>query len=320
MFKKLFLPVGMLIAVAVAFALPEPGIAFKGLKLSGLKMNDLLIILIFLVCGWQTTADLKMDRKFACVFTSGAFITLILAPFAGWVIARAFSLDPFIAAGLMVIASMPPTLSSGVVITGTAGGNTLLAMTVTIGYSFIGVFILPVILPLLMPEGAEIHVRPLKMLTDLALLVILPAVAGVGLRLLTRKKLPSWCGHIPSLCVILLVWGFSSGARSTMLKFPVSTLLAAGAGSLLLHLALMAGMWYGSALFKAGIPERKAMLFTGASKTLTIALATLSILDASGEAVVPCMVFYFLQMLIDSSLAGKMAAAGEKSGKISGTA
>lgn len=302
MFKKLFLPVGMLVAVALAFIVPEPGIWFKSLKL-----NNWLIIAIFLVCGWQTTADLKFDRKFLLVFVTGALITLIAAPFAGWGIAKGFHLDPLSAAGLMVIAAMPPTLSSGVVMTGTAGGNTLLAMTVTIGYSFIGVFILPVILPLVLPEGTEIVVKPGKMLLDLALLVILPAVAGVGLRLLTKKKLPAWGGHIPSLCVILLVWGFFSAASADMLKFPVRTLLAAAAGSLLLHVALMAGMWYGSALFRADVPERKAMLFTGASKTLTIALATLSIIGASGTAVIPCMVFYFLQMLIDSALAGKMA-------------
>ena len=302
MFKKLFLPVGMLVAVALAFIVPDPGIWFKGLKL-----NNWLIIAIFLVCGWQTTADLKFDRKFLLVFVTGALITLIAAPFAGWGIAKGFHLDPLSAAGLMVIAAMPPTLSSGVVMTGTAGGNTLLAMTVTIGYSFIGVFILPIILPLVLPEGTEIVVKPGKMLLDLALLVILPAVIGVGLRLLTKKKLPAWGGHIPSLCVILLVWGFFSAASADMLKFPVGTLLAAAAGSLLLHVALMAGMWYGSALFKADVPERKAMLFTGASKTLTIALATLSIIGASGTAVIPCMVFYFLQMLIDSALAGKMA-------------
>ena len=302
MFKKLFLPVGMLIAVALAFILPEPGIAFKALKL-----NNLLIIAIFLVCGWQTTADLKFDRNFLLIFLSGALITLVAAPFAGWGIARGFGLEPLCAAGLMVIAAMPPTLSSGVVMTGTAGGNTLLAMTVTIGYSFIGVFILPLILPLVLPGGTEIVVKPWKMLLDLALLVILPALAGVGLRLLTRKKLPSWAGHIPSLCVILLVWGFFSAASADMLKFPAMTLLAAAAGSLILHVLLMAAMWYGSALFKAGIPERKAMLFTGASKTLTIALATLSIIGAGGAAVIPCMIFYFLQMLIDSALAGKMA-------------
>ena len=302
MFKKLFLPVGMLVAVALAFIVPDPGIWFKSLKL-----NNWLIIAIFLVCGWQTTADLKFDRKFLLVFVTGALITLIAAPFAGWGIAKGFHLDPLSAAGLMVIAAMPPTLSSGVVMTGTAGGNTLLAMTVTIGYSFIGVFILPIILPLVLPEGTEIVVKPGKMLLDLALLVILPAVIGVGLRLLTKKKLPAWGGHIPSLCVILLVWGFFSAASADMLKFPIGTLLAAAAGSLLLHVALMAGMWYGSALFKADVPERKAMLFTGASKTLTIALATLSIIGASGTAVIPCMVFYFLQMLIDSALAGKMA-------------
>lgn len=302
MFKKLFLPVGMIVAVIISFSLPKYGIAFKNLNL-----NNWLIIAIFLVCGWQTSAEVKFDRKFLMIFLSGAVISLIISPLAGWGISGLFKLDPLSAAGLMVIAAMPPTLSSGVVMTGTAGGNTLLAMMVTIGYSFIGVFILPVILPLILPTGAEISVKPLKMLIDLALLVILPALVGVGLRLLTRSKVPAVIGHVPSLCVILLVWAFFSSASSAMLKFPVTTLLAAAAGSLVLHVALMAGMWYGAGLCKAETAERKAMLFTGASKTLTIALATLSIIGAAGAAVVPCMVFYFLQMLIDSVLAGKMA-------------
>ena len=302
MFKKLFLPVGMIVAVIMSFTFPEIGIAFKGLKL-----NNLLIIAIFLVCGWQTTADVKFDRKFLLIFISGALITLIAAPVAGWGIAGVLRLDPMSAVGLMVIAAMPPTLSSGVVMTGTAGGNTLLAMMVTIGYSFIGVFVLPVILPLLLPDGAEISVKPLKMLMDLALLVILPALCGAGIRLLTGKKVPKVISHIPSLCVILLVLAFFSSASADMLKFPIGTLCTAAGGSLLLHVLLMFGMWYGSALFKADIPERKAMLFTGASKTLTIALTTLSIIGAAGAAVVPCMVFYFLQMIIDSAAAGKMA-------------
>ena len=40
----------------------------------------------------------------------------------------------------------------------------------------------------------------------------------------------------------------------------------------------------------------------------------ISIIGASGKAVIPCMVFYFLQMLIDSGLAGKMAmkSAGDE--------
>ena len=292
----------MIAAVIISFTLPGPGIAFKALNL-----NNLFIVAIFLVCGWQTSMEIKFDRKFLMIFISGALITLVASPVAAWGIAGCCKLDPLSAAGLRVIAAMPPTLSSGVVMTGTAGGNTLLAMMVTIGYSFIGVFILPVILPLLLPEGAEISVKPLKMLTDLALLVILPSLCGVGLRLLTKRNVPVIISHIPSLCVIILVWVFFSAASSTMLKFPIGTLLAAAAGSLLLHVALMAGLWYGSALCRANIPERKAMLFTGASKTLTIALATLSILGASGAAVVPCMVFYFLQVIIDSALAGKMA-------------
>ena len=80
-----------------------------------------------------------------------------------------------------------------------------------------------------------------------------------------------------------------------------------------MRLGLMAVLWYGGKLFNMDIADRKAAIFTAGSKTLTIALATLAIMDAGdGPAVIPCMVFYFLQSLIDSALAGKFAAAPGK--------
>ena len=62
-----------------------------------------------------------------------------------------------------------------------------------------------------------------------------------------------------------------------------------------------------------GVPERKALLFTGASKTITITITTLNIIGAdSGAALVPALVFYFVQSLVDSSLAAKMGLSCEK--------
>ena len=60
MFKKLFLPVGMVAAIVLSFIYPEIGIKLK--KLIG---SNPFIILIFLVCGWRTKfGEMKFDRKF----------------------------------------------------------------------------------------------------------------------------------------------------------------------------------------------------------------------------------------------------------------
>ena len=72
-------------------------------------------------------------------------------------------------------------------------------------------------------------------------------------------------------------------------------------------------MWFGGVAVKIGVPERKALLFTGASKTITITITTLNIIGAdSGAALVPALVFYFVQSLVDSSLAAKMGLSCEK--------
>ena len=81
-----------------------------------------------------------------------------------------------------------------------------------------------------------------------------------------------------------------------------------------MHLILLAVMWYGGRLLHYDERDCKALIFTGASKTVTLALATLDIImtENKGNAVVPCLIFYFLQMLIDSSIAGKMGLAARK--------
>ncbi len=308
MFKKMFLPVGVIAGVVISFILPEIGIAFKKLAL-----NDVLIIAIFLICGWQTKLDnVRFDRNFLLLLICGAVLTLGIAPWCAVGIARLFQLGTLATAGLIVIAAMPPTLSSGVVITETAGGSTFLAMTVTIIYSIAGVFILPAILPWCLASDAGIKVNSLKMLWDLVILIIIPSAIGYFARKKV-KKLPSITGYIPSVCVILLVWSFFSSSNEMLRSYPVKILLLAAAGSFLLHIFLMAGMWYLGKACRAPEADCKAMVFTGASKTLTISLATLTILKiADGAALAPCLVFYFVQMIFDSAVAAKMGMKGEK--------
>ncbi len=302
MFQKLFLPGGVILSVILSMIVPELGIAFKKLNL-----NSWLIVAIFLICGWQIKLDkVRLNRDFLLLLIVGAIISLGVAPWCAVGLARLFQLGAVATAGLVVIAAVPPTLSSGVVMTDTAGGSTFLAMTITIIYSFVGVFVLPVMLPWCLASDAGITISPLSMLKDLFILIIVPSLIGYFAKRKITKGHPI-IGYIPSTCVILLVWCFFSGSNEMLRSYPVKLLLLAAAGSFILHIFLMVTMWYLGKCCHANTAECKAMVFAGASKTLTIAIAVLSILGiADGPALAPSLVFYFIQMLFDALIAAKM--------------
>ena len=309
MFKKLFLPVGMLVMLALSLVYPAAGSWIKPLHL-----NNVFIILIFLVCGWQTNMKgLNFDRKFAFLFIAGAVASLGIAPWIAKGIGSVMGLGAMTVAGLVVVSAMPPTLSSGIVMTENAEGNTFLAMTLTIGYNLLGVFTLPVILSWILASSGSVDTNPLRMLINLFLLVVLPFFVGFLGKKFSGWKLPGWVGYVPSSCVLMLLLSFFASSHAQLKNYPVRALLLAALGSIIMHLILLAVMWYGGRLLRYTAYDCKALIFTGASKTLTLALTTLAIMNAgSGEAVVPCMIFYFLQMLIDSSIAGKMGLAAKK--------
>ena len=94
MFRKLFLPAGIAVAIAVSFIWPDPGIAFKALRCGEyLTANNLMIVITFLVCGWNVDVNnTKFDRKFILLFLGGAVLALVISPLIGVGVARIFRL------------------------------------------------------------------------------------------------------------------------------------------------------------------------------------------------------------------------------------
>lgn len=305
MFKKLFLPVGMVLAIVISFLYPPIGVCMK--KAIG---SNPFIILIFLICGWRTKfGDMNFDRKFLLNFLIGGIIALIVSPLIGLGLGHALRLDQAAILGLIVIACVPPTLSSGIVMAETAGGNVLLAMMMTVIYNLVGVVTMPLVISWCVSGNAEIDTNPLKMFLDLLLLVLLPFFVGWAIQKFAKWKAPAWTGYIPSACVILLILGFFSGARDKFLSYDLKALaIAAGAG-ILLRLIFLAIFYWGGIPLKMKREDRIGAMFTAGSKSLTIALTMLAIIGAGNStAIIPCMVFYALQAMIDSVLAAKLKA------------
>ena len=221
MFKKLFLPVGMISAILLSFIYPQFGISMK--KTLG---SNLFIVLIFLICGWRTKfGEMQFNRKFLRDFLFCGVMALIVSPLLGLGLGKVMRLDEAAILGLIIIACVPPTLSSGIVMAETAGGNVLLAMMMTVVYNLVGVVSMPLVISTLVSSDGNIDTKPLKMFIDLVLLVLLPFFIGWAVQKFAKLKSPAWTGYIPSSCVILLILGFFSGARDKFLSYDLKLLV-----------------------------------------------------------------------------------------------
>ena len=301
--KKYLLPFGIILAIALGILAPPVGQTVR--RTIG---TNPLVVAIFFLCGWEVDLkECRFTRKTLAIFLSGAFLALILSPWMASLLAHLMHLGEQATLGLIVISAVPPTLSSGIVFTRNALGNVFLAMTVTIVYNIIGVFTMPPMIAWCLSSCVELEISPLTLFLNLFLHVIIPFAAGFGIKFLAHCNRPKWTVHIPNLCVILLLVSFFADFREMLLASPVSLLFASAFAGMLLHILQLAIIWYGGFLAGFSVEDRKAMLFTAGTKTLSITLTVLTFIKAdTGLAAVPCTVFYTVQMLLDSMLSGHM--------------
>jgi len=300
MLRRLFLPLGLVLALTAGLLLPGPG-----RFLHDLHLIKGLVALIFLISGHQASPTTGPGYRQGLILAAAVLLTLFLAPLLGLLLARSFPLSPGMALGLTVMAAVPPTLSSGVVMTAISGGNTALALLLTVGLNLAGILTLPLVLGILLHCG-PVHLDRVDLLLTLVLLVLVPFLFGRGLRqLFPPRPDSSWPGYLSSLCVILVVYLALAAERDSV--FPLDreypTLISA---ALLFHLLLLTISLATARLLRLTVQEQKAVVFVCSQKTLPLALAALSCLPAApGRAAVACLLLHFLQLVVDSFLAGR---------------
>lgn len=148
-FKKLFLPVGLVLAIALALAVPACGVWMKGHG-----FIPVFVIVIFLVSGWRLNMkEAKLNRKFIYALLIALVISLIGGPFLAMGAVRIFGLTGMLALGLIVMSCGPVTLSSATVITDLAKGNAVWSLFMTVIMNIVGIFSIPVMLQFTLHEA-----------------------------------------------------------------------------------------------------------------------------------------------------------------------
>jgi sodium/bile acid cotransporter 7 len=175
-----------LVGVALGTVADSTGFTTSpGLWLKSHKGPDFVIVLIFLLSGLALNTD---QIRSGIADIRGILLALLLIFLIAPLLAVLFTFLPLetgVVIGLFLVAVMPSTLSSGVVMTGAAGGNMAHALVITIIANSLAVFTIPIVLGLLFSltgESRSIEIEQLPIMIKIGSLVLLPLISGIVLR------------------------------------------------------------------------------------------------------------------------------------------
>jgi len=270
---------------------------------------DAVICTIFLCSGLilkreQIRAGLR-DIKGALM---ALFLIFAVAPMAAFIIGR-LPLDPAVRLGLFLVSVMPTTMSSGVVMTGAAGGNVAHALLITVLANSLSIVTIPFSLGLLLQTVDSVPIDRGRMMVQMALLVLLPLMLGLFLRPKKGAFLSFLQRGIPVLnqCLILtMLWMGFSEAKATVLS---------GGGQVFLilvivfvfHAILLSAGFLSIRLFRIPLGRMESILFMGGQKTLPLAvLLQVKLFPQYGLALAVCVFHHFVHLMMDGYLAGRL--------------
>jgi sodium/bile acid cotransporter 7 len=311
--KRHFFTLLLFFTPILAWRWPELGASGGIFKGSCLK--TFAIILIFFFSGLQlstksvvaTTKKIKLH----CYIQLFCFLLFPLTiTFLQWPLAL-LNLNPNFIMGILIVACLPTTISSCVVITRLAGGDHISSLFNAVLSNFLGVFISPIILGLLSSfDSCNIDIIPLNIIKKLMLLALLPMLCGAFAKTFLPKNIPG--RKISALCIVTISYVvfcdtfLSSGIRESAISDLIE--LAVVMGALYLFFMMLASM--GSKVLNFSSEEKKAILFTAPQKTLALGLPIIIALNESNACPVlngngvlytlPLLLYHHIQLLISS--------------------
>jgi sodium/bile acid cotransporter 7 len=273
---------------------------------------DAVIFLIFLASGLILKAD--QIRK-GLGDAKGTAVTLTIIFVIAPVVAYGIALLPLnhgVRIGLFLVAVMPTTLTSGVVLTGASGGNMAHALLITIIANGLAVLTVPLSLGALLGlegQGRALPIDEGRMMVQIALLVLVPLLVGLWLRPKDSTLAGSFRRVIPvfNQCMILaIVWMALSGAREAVISGGSQTFHVVVL-SFVFHALLLVLAFISLGLFRIGPGRRESVIFMGGQKTLPLSvLLQTSLFPQYGLALAFCVVHHFIHLMMDGYLVHRL--------------
>lgn len=306
----------LIATVALAVLLPVRG---AGAEAMGWVVYAAVALLFFLygarLSPQAVLTGLLHWRLQAIVFAS----TFILFPAIGLLLTTLLRhwLTPELALGIMFVCALPSTVQSSIAFTSVARGNVSAALCSASISNLVGMVLTPALMVLLLnTHGTGFS---LKALTDIALQLLLPCVAGqllrplIGAWLLRHKAITSVVDRGSILLVVYAA--FSAGmvagiwSRVSPAGLAAVVLLDVALLALVLLITTRISRWWGFST-----EDEIAIVFCGSKKSMAAGIPMANILfagQALGLIVLPLMLFHQAQLFACATLARHYARRAE---------
>lgn len=310
LFRKNWFMLGLVGVALVTLADAGKFPTSLGLWLGANRGPEAMVAIVFLLSG--LSLDTRQIRA-GVSDMKGTLLALVLIFLIPPLVSFFFALVPLgygIIIGLFLVSVMPSTLSSGVVMTGAAGGNMAHALLITIIANILAVFTVPVVLTMLLSgtgDSRSIEIDQLSIMIKIAILVILPLICGLSLRRLFGSRLLPVLSYT-SICnqigVLLIVWiALAKGKEAIMNEFDSMVVILIAVS--LFHLILIVIALVVTRI--ANIPKgrRESIIFMGGQKTLPLSIILqVSLFPEFGIALVVCVLHHIVHLIMDAYLIG----------------
>jgi len=311
--------VGLVVAVALSFSFPQPGARGGILHADG--VNNFGIALILFLQGLSLSVE-KIKRgagNWRLHLLIQAF-TFAIFPLLGWFLYKAMphlwtSQPVAIRDGFLYLCVLPSTVSTSVVLTAIAHGNTAAALFNAALSNILGVFLTPLLVHLLMRStGQSAPFGPL--LLKIMLLTMLPFFAGMFLReglVGYVEKHRVWVSRLSNTVILFIVYcAFCDSVRERIWqRYPASmtALTVAWVAGLF---TMMSGLIYEIArLLHLADEDFVAAYFCSVKKTLAMGVPlAMLIFGARADLsliLLPIMFYHPLQLFVNGLLANYWA-------------
>ncbi|CEL99177.1 unnamed protein product [Vitrella brassicaformis CCMP3155] len=331
-----FLPLGLVVFVVFGALVPLPGKWLSGVDSPVPKglVSQLCVCIIFLLSGLKLQfSEVKEGLRCWRGAVYGTLSILLLTPLAGFGLVFVPLEPPDLSLGLALFALMPMTLTSGVILTKQAEGNTPLALLFTVATNFIAIFTLPATVPLLVDtlqqqgqhgsskKDINVSINGTQMLLNLTYSILIPLIVGKLLSL--WRPVSAFANghsrlmkHASAFFLIVIVWMSVSKAVEQISTLHVEMVVATAALGVGLHLAYLALNASFSIILRLPTPIMKAVVVCASQKTLPVCVTVIEFLPTElgsrGIMVIGAILGHFTQILIDAFLASWWAQRGRR--------
>lgn len=283
-----------------------------GFFLKGNHGPEVLIFIIFIISGLLIESDqIKAGIRDIKSTVLALAVIIIIAPIAAGLICL-LPLETGVAIGLFIVAVMPTTLSSGIVMTGTAGGNMAHALLITILSNFIGIFSIPVILSILLSsldQQKELMIDRGAIFFKLIILVLFPLMIGIVSKAVVFKtgQLGQFKLQVVNQWMIIgVVFIALSGVKQVILGSGLSVfyILVLVSG---FHLMLLGSCFLLVSFFGVEKGRYESIFFMGSQKTLALsAMIQVTYFSEFGTALLVCVLHHIVHLMMDGYLSTSM--------------